>query len=139
MLVYGEIDFPEDETEIFCYDKLINNFYNIKKDIENILSNSKKVENLINGIKVAILGKVNAGKSSIFNMILGKDRAIVSSVAGTTRDFLSENIYIENIPFYLILPFSRTGKKEMIFRGITPRHADARWTRNAAGRDPAPS
>ena len=102
MLVYGEIDFPEDETEIFCYDKLIDNFYKIKKDIENILSNSKKVENLINGIKVAILGKVNAGKSSIFNMILGKDRAIVSSVAGTTRDFLSENIYIENIPFYLM-------------------------------------
>lgn len=102
MLVYGEIDFPEDETEDFCYDKLIDNFYNIKKDIENILSNSKKVENLINGIKVSILGKVNAGKSSIFNMILGKNRAIVSSVAGTTRDFLSENIYIENIPFYLM-------------------------------------
>lgn len=101
-LVYGELDFPEDETENFCYEKLIENFYNIKKDIENILNNSKKVENLINGIKVAILGKVNAGKSSIFNMILGKDRAIVSSVAGTTRDFLSENIYIENIPFCLM-------------------------------------
>ena len=37
MLVYGEIDFPEDETEIFCYDKLIENFYKIKKDIENII------------------------------------------------------------------------------------------------------
>lgn len=101
-LVYGELDFPEDETENFYYEKLIENFYNIKKDIENILNNSKKVENLINGIKVAILGKVNAGKSSVFNMILGKDRAIVSSVAGTTRDFLSENIYIENIPFCLM-------------------------------------
>ena len=102
MLVYGELDFPEDETESFSYDKLIENFEIIKKDIENILSNSKRVENLINGIKVAILGRVNAGKSSIFNMILDRERAIVSNIAGTTRDFLSENIYIDNIPFYLI-------------------------------------
>ncbi len=102
MMVFGELDFPEDETENFSYDKLIENFYKIKKDIENILSNSKKVETLMNGIKVAILGKVNAGKSSIFNMILGKNRAIVSSVTGTTRDFLSENIYIENILFCLM-------------------------------------
>lgn len=101
MLVCGELDFPEDETESFDYKKLIDNFYDIKKDIENILNNSKRVENLINGIKVAILGKVNAGKSSIFNMILERERAIVSSEAGTTRDFLSENIYIDNIPFYL--------------------------------------
>ena len=102
MLVYGELDFPEDDTESFSYDKLIENLKDIKKDIENILSNSKRVENLINGIKVAILGRVNAGKSSIFNMILNKERAIVSNIAGTTRDFLSENIYIDNIPFYLM-------------------------------------
>lgn len=102
MLVYGELDFPEDDTETFSYDKLIENFINIKKDIENILYNSSRVENLINGIKVAILGRVNAGKSSIFNMILDKNRAIVSNIAGTTRDFLSENIYIDNIPFYLM-------------------------------------
>ncbi|MEI0606472.1 tRNA uridine-5-carboxymethylaminomethyl(34) synthesis GTPase MnmE [Brachyspira pulli] len=102
MLVYGELDFPEDDTESFSYDKLIENFLQIKKDIENILSNSKRVENLINGIKVAILGRVNAGKSSIFNMILARERAIVSNIAGTTRDFLSENIYIDNIPFYLM-------------------------------------
>ncbi len=102
MLVYGELDFPEDDTESFSYDKLIEMFIQIKNDIENILSNSKRVENLINGIKVAILGKVNAGKSSIFNMMLGNERAIVSNIAGTTRDFLSENIYIENIPFYIM-------------------------------------
>ena len=103
MLVYGEIDFPKTKQRIFATINLLTIFYKIKKDIENILSNSKKVENLINGIKVAILGKVNAGKSSIFsNMTLGKDRAIVPSVEGTTRDFLSENIYIENIPFYLL-------------------------------------
>lgn len=120
ILIYGEIDFPEDETENFSYNKLIENFYKIKKDIENILNNSKKVETLINGIKVAILGKVNAGKSSIFNMILGKDRAIVSSVAGTTRDFLSENIYIENIPFYLMdtAGFHKEANNDIEIEGI---------------------
>lgn len=102
MIVYGELDFPEDDTESFSYNKLIEIFIQIKNDIENILSNSKRVENLINGIKVAILGKVNAGKSSIFNMILENERAIVSNIAGTTRDFLSESIYIENIPFYFM-------------------------------------
>ncbi|WP_300716529.1 tRNA uridine-5-carboxymethylaminomethyl(34) synthesis GTPase MnmE [uncultured Brachyspira sp.] len=102
MIVYGELDFPEDDTESFSYNKLIEIFIQIKNDIENILSNSKRVESLINGIKVAILGKVNAGKSSIFNMILENERAIVSNIAGTTRDFLSESIYIENIPFYFM-------------------------------------
>lgn len=102
ILVYGELDFPEDETEYFSYDSLIENFYNIEKNIHHILNSSKRVENLINGIKVSIIGRVNAGKSSIFNMILGKERAIVSNIEGTTRDFLSENIYIDGIPFYIM-------------------------------------
>lgn len=100
MLIYGELDFPEDETETFSYDKLLIDFNNIKNNIDNILKNSKKVESLMNGIKVSIIGKTNAGKSSLFNMILDSDRAIVSSNAGTTRDFLKESIYIDNIPFY---------------------------------------
>ncbi len=102
ILVYGELDFPEDETEYFSYDSLIENFYNIEKNIYHILNSSKRVENLINGIRVSIIGRVNAGKSSIFNMILGKERAIVSNIEGTTRDFLSENIYIDGIPFYIM-------------------------------------
>ncbi|HBF44191.1 MAG TPA: hypothetical protein DDW16_00905 [Clostridiales bacterium] len=55
----------------------------------------------MNGIKVAILGKVNAGKSSIFNMILGKNRAIVSSVAGTTRDIVEGELDINGVKFVL--------------------------------------
>lgn len=102
ILVYGELDFPEDETEDFSYDSLIENFYNIENNIHHILNSSKRVENLINGIRVSIIGRVNAGKSSIFNMILGKERAIVSNIEGTTRDFLSENIYIDGIPFYIM-------------------------------------
>ena len=102
ILVYGELDFPEDETEDFSYDSLLENFYNIEQNINNILNNSKRVENLINGIKVSIIGRVNAGKSSLFNMILNKERAIVSNIEGTTRDFLSENIYVDGIPFYIM-------------------------------------
>lgn len=102
ILLEGEIDFPEDETLTFSYISLIESLTIIKDDIKNILHNSKKVQNIMRGIKVAILGRINAGKSSVFNMILEKDRAIVSSVAGTTRDFLTESLYIDNIPFYII-------------------------------------
>lgn len=101
-LVYGEIDFPEDETENFSYEALNNKLMIIRENIKNILSSSKTVKKLMDGIKVAILGKVNAGKSSIFNMLLDKNRAIVSNIAGTTRDSIHELIYINSVPFYIM-------------------------------------
>lgn len=101
ILIEGELDFPEDETEEFSYERLISEFYNIKNKIEILLKHSNTVQKLMTGIFVAIIGKVNSGKSSIFNMLLDKDRAIVSNIAGTTRDFLSESIYINSVPFYI--------------------------------------
>lgn len=101
ILIEGELDFPEDETEEFSYEKLVFKFKEIKNKINLLLKHSNTVQKLMNGISVAIIGKVNSGKSSIFNMLLDKDRAIVSNIAGTTRDFLSETIYINSIPFYI--------------------------------------
>ncbi|MBN1197160.1 MAG: tRNA uridine-5-carboxymethylaminomethyl(34) synthesis GTPase MnmE [Candidatus Aminicenantes bacterium] len=68
------------------------------KEIRLILERARFNEVLSNGLKVVIAGRVNAGKSTLFNSLLGHDRALVSSRPGTTRDFLTETIYIDGFP-----------------------------------------
>lgn len=102
ILVEGDIDFPDDDTVPFSYSILINHLRSLKSDIIKLLDNSKTVQKMMSGVKIAILGKTNVGKSSLFNMLISKDRAIVSSIAGTTRDFIHEVFYINSIAFYLI-------------------------------------
>ena len=100
--IEGELDFPEDETIEFSYDDIHKSFINLKDKINYIINASNVVKKFINGIHIAIIGKTNVGKSSIFNMLLGMDRSIVSDIAGTTRDSLHECIYIDGIPYYLM-------------------------------------
>jgi len=102
ILVEGEIDFPEDDTVPFSYSILIEKLKTLRDKINGILESSKTVHKIIDGVKITILGKVNVGKSSIFNMLVESNRAIVSSVAGTTRDFIHEVFYIDSIPFYIM-------------------------------------
>jgi len=95
------IDFAEDVGES-AFNNLKSNFYELKKQIEklnSLLINSS--DNLIQP-EVVILGKPNAGKSTLFNLILKRDRAIVSNQAGTTRDYLSEDWVIKGNRFDLV-------------------------------------
>lgn len=70
--------------------------------IENLIRDSEKGRFIKEGIKTVILGKPNAGKSSLLNSLLGTDRAIVTDIAGTTRDTLEETVNIEGITFNII-------------------------------------
>ena len=79
------IDFPEDVAEPE-YSYLIERFENIINQIDTVLSNANTSNILRQGISVAIVGKPNVGKSSLFNALLSLDRAIVTDIAGTTRD-----------------------------------------------------
>lgn len=99
--IEGELDFPEDETVEFSYSELEKSFLLLKEKTEHILSVSNVVEKIMQGVRVAIIGKVNAGKSSIFNMIVGSEHAIVSDMAGTTRDSIRQCVYIEGTPYYI--------------------------------------
>ncbi len=76
------------------------------KEIENeLIKLSKTFENgkiLKEGVKIAIIGSPNAGKSSLLNSMLKEERAIVTDIAGTTRDIIEEQISIEGIPFKVI-------------------------------------
>ena len=89
--IIAGIDFPEDVLEPE-YSYLIESFEKSLADIDRILSCAKSSNILRQGIKVAIVGRPNVGKSSLFNTLLITNRAIVTDIAGTTRDVIKETL-----------------------------------------------
>ena len=101
-LIELELDFSEEDVEFADRTKFINLINNIT-DTVNVLLNSFKMGNVIkNGVSVAIIGSPNAGKSTLLNTLLNENRALVSDIAGTTRDTIEEVINIKGIMFRLI-------------------------------------
>lgn len=101
-LIELELDFAEEDVEFADRTKLTSLLIDILKEVD-FLKNSFKYGNAIKeGIQVAIIGKPNAGKSTLLNALLQEDRAIVSSIAGTTRDTIEETFNIEGVLFRLI-------------------------------------
>lgn len=99
--ITASIDFPEDVAEV-PYELIIETLNSSKTEIEKILKNAKNHNILREGIKIAVVGRPNVGKSSLFNALLNLDRAIVTDIAGTTRDIITEDIDINGIMATLI-------------------------------------
>ena len=97
------IDYPEYEDAIIYTNELLKtNINEIQSDLEKLVKESEKGPLLNNGINVGIVGKPNVGKSSLLNLLINEDKAIVTDIEGTTRDIVEGNITINGVTLNLI-------------------------------------
>ena len=99
--IIASLDFPQDVAEV-DYEEIITEVQGAIDEINGILKNAKMHNILRQGIKIAVAGRPNAGKSSLFNTLLNLKRAIVTEIEGTTRDTITETLEINGISATLI-------------------------------------
>ena len=92
------IDYPDEDIEELTYSNILESLHKIDSSLKELSASSERGRILREGLRVAIVGKPNVGKSSILNALLYEDRAIVTDVPGTTRDIIEETIDVRGIP-----------------------------------------
>jgi tRNA modification GTPase len=102
VVLESTLEFVEDDLPDFQAENIKIKLLEIAEKIEKMASTFQAGKLLREGIKVALVGRPNVGKSSLFNSLIGQDRAIVTAIAGTTRDSLHESLSIDGIPVFLI-------------------------------------
>jgi len=90
--IYAYIDYPDEDLTDISVNDMKNGLYDIKDELERLKKTYKTGRAVCEGINTVIAGKPNTGKSSLLNMLLGEERAIVTSIAGTTRDTVEETL-----------------------------------------------
>jgi tRNA modification GTPase len=102
MVVEATLDFPEEEIDILQADDLNRRLSSVSGRLKQIRHSAKQGSLLREGMKIVIAGQPNAGKSSLLNALAGAELAIVSPIAGTTRDKVQQTIQIEGVPVHVI-------------------------------------
>ena len=109
-LIEVNIDYPEyEDIEVANKEKIVNIINELLPQIDNLINDGQKAKIINEGVKVALVGKPNVGKSSLLNAFLGEDRAIVTDIAGTTRDIVEGHANIDGIVLHL---FDTAGIRE---------------------------
>lgn len=102
LYVEAAIDFPDEEVDFLSDGKISGSLNRIITKLDIVQASAKQGAIIREGMKVVIAGRPNAGKSSLLNALAGKESAIVTEIAGTTRDVLREHIHLDGMPLHII-------------------------------------
>lgn len=102
LYVEAAIDFPEEEIDFLSDGRVASDLEKLTAQIQQVLAEARQGQLLREGMTVVIAGRPNAGKSSLLNALAGKERAIVTDIAGTTRDILQEQIQLDGMPLHIV-------------------------------------
>ncbi len=115
-LTEAMLDFPEEEVDALHRDEAAGRLAAVKAQLEDLLARSRQGSLLRSGVHVVIAGRPNVGKSSLLNRLAGEERAIVTPIAGTTRDALREPIQIEGVPLVVVDTAGLRAASDMVER-----------------------
>ena len=102
-LIEVNIDFPEyEDIEVANKELIVKSINEVVPNIEKLVADGHKAKIIKDGIKVAIVGKPNVGKSSLLNALVGEDKAIVTDIAGTTRDIVEGEVNLNGVVLHLL-------------------------------------